>query len=148
VLTGGCQCGAVRYALMAEPFNPHICHCRMCQKAFGSAFAPFASVKLDQIRWTRGEPTIFKTSEPVERGFCNTCGTPLTFRFVETDRISISLGSLDHPERVRPARQFGAESMLPWFKDLHTLPKSRTEDVVPADLLGRIHSRQHPDTDP
>ena len=41
-LTGGCQCGAVRYALLEPPSNPHICHCRMCQKAFGSFFAPLA----------------------------------------------------------------------------------------------------------
>ena len=39
-LTGGCQCGAVRYALLEEPTGAHICHCRMCQKAFGSFFAP------------------------------------------------------------------------------------------------------------
>ena len=39
VHTGGCQCGAVRYALYAEPTNPHVCHCRMCQKAFGNVFA-------------------------------------------------------------------------------------------------------------
>ena len=38
-LTGGCQCGAVRYALLAAPSEPHLCHCRMCQKAFGSYFA-------------------------------------------------------------------------------------------------------------
>ena len=29
-LTGGCQCGAVRYALYAVPPEPSICHCRMC----------------------------------------------------------------------------------------------------------------------
>ena len=32
VLTGGCQCGAVRYALYAAPDRAGICHCRMCQK--------------------------------------------------------------------------------------------------------------------
>ncbi len=44
-MTGGCQCGAVRYALLSPPTNPHICHCRMCQKAFGSFFAPLAGVE-------------------------------------------------------------------------------------------------------
>jgi hypothetical protein len=33
VLTGGCQCGAVRYALYAEPSSADICHCRMCTTA-------------------------------------------------------------------------------------------------------------------
>ena len=56
VMTGGCQCGAVRYALHAAPYNPHICHCRMCQKAFGSFFAPLAAVKLADIAWTRKPP--------------------------------------------------------------------------------------------
>jgi hypothetical protein len=40
-LTGGCQCGAVRYALYAVPPEPSICHCRMCPSiVFGSAKAP------------------------------------------------------------------------------------------------------------
>jgi hypothetical protein len=30
VLTGGCQCGAVCYALYAKPDRVGICHCRMC----------------------------------------------------------------------------------------------------------------------
>jgi hypothetical protein len=51
VHTGGCQCGAVRYALYAEPTNPHVCHCPMCQKAFGSYFAPLAGVKLAEFAW-------------------------------------------------------------------------------------------------
>jgi hypothetical protein len=31
ILTGGCQCGALRYALTAAPERVHFCHCRNCQ---------------------------------------------------------------------------------------------------------------------
>ena len=44
-ITGGCQCGAVRYALHEEPTGAHICHCRMCKKAFGSFFVPLVGVE-------------------------------------------------------------------------------------------------------
>ena len=54
-LTGGCQCGAVRYALHEPPTGPHICHCRMCQKAFGSFFAPLTGVPLQAFELTRGK---------------------------------------------------------------------------------------------
>ena len=33
LLTGGCQCGAVRYALSAEPYT-EFCHCNMCKIAY------------------------------------------------------------------------------------------------------------------
>lgn len=83
--TGGCQCGAVRYALHSEPTDPHVCHCRMCQKAFGNAFAPLAGVALSDFAWVRGEPGIYRSSEVVERGFCRDCGTPLSFRYIDKD---------------------------------------------------------------
>ncbi|MGE0213401.1 MAG: GFA family protein [Parvibaculaceae bacterium] len=144
---GGCQCGKVRYALYAEPGNAHICHCRMCQKAFGSLFAPLASVSYEDFAWTRGDPGIFRSSEIVERGFCRDCGTPLSFRYTEKDNINISLGSLDDPASVRPERQFGIESRVPWFGDLPGLTGSRTEDDIPGDFISRLASRQHPDHD-
>lgn len=147
VMTGGCQCGAVRYQLFAMPSEPSICHCRMCQKAFGSYFAPLAGVKLADIAWTKGKPTIFKSSEAVERGFCRDCGTPLTFRYVETKRISVSIGSLDEPSRVEPVKQYGTESRLPAFEKLHTLHGEATEDAVPTDWLPKLASRQHADRD-
>ena len=145
VHTGGCQCGAVRYALYAEPTNPHVCHCRMCQKAFGNYFAPLAGVPLADFAWIKGTPGVFRSSELVERGFCAQCGTPLFFRYVDMDRISVSLGSLDHPERVAPARQYGVESRLPFAVTLGDLPGSRTQDEVPPERLVRLASRQHPD---
>jgi hypothetical protein len=143
--TGGCQCGAVRYALYAEPTNPHVCHCRMCQKAFGSYFAPLAGVPLGDFAWLKGTPATFHSSEAVERGFCRDCGTPLFFRYLGRDRISVSLGSLDDPARVVPAKQFGIESRLPFVATLGGLPGSPTEDVVPPEVRARIASRQHPD---
>src|SRR5712671_6909846 len=143
--TGGCQCGAVRYALYAEPTNPHVCHCRMCQKALGSYFAPFAGVPPEDFAWVKGAPGVFKSSAAAERGFCGKCGTPLSFRFVGKDRISVSLGSLDDPSRVAPAKQFGVEGRLPFLATLTSLPGTRTEDDVPAADLARQTSRQHPD---
>ena len=145
--TGGCQCGAVRYALYAEPSNPHLCHCRMCQKAFGSFFAPLAGVARGDLAWTRGAPAVFASSPIVERGFCAGCGTPLTFRFTDAERINVSIGSLDAPERMRPQAQLGVESRLPWFDALATLPHARTEDAMDDDRLAAIVSHQHPDHD-
>jgi hypothetical protein len=145
VHTGGCQCGAIRYALYAEPANPHVCHCRMCQKAFGNYFAPFAGVSLGDFAWIKGEPGVFRSSEAAERGFCRDCGTPLFYRYRDHDRISVSLGSLDDPDRVVPARQFGIESRLPFMATLASLPGMRTEEYVPPAEAERLASRQHPD---
>ena len=142
---GGCQCGAVRYALYAEPSNPHVCHCRMCQKASGGYFGAFAGVPLADFAWEKGTPGVFKSSELAERGFCRDCGTPLSFRYIDRDRISVSLGSLDDPARVVPVKQFGLESRLPFIAAIASLPGTRTEDDVPAERLAKYRSRQHPD---
>lgn len=145
--TGGCQCGAVRYALYAEPEGVHLCHCRMCQKAVGNAFAALAPVRTDAFAWTRGTPDIYKSSNIVERGYCAQCGTPLSFRYTDSDWIDVTIGSLDHPDRVPPTRHFGVESRLPWIHRLNDLPQSHTEDDMTADRQARLASFQHPDRD-
>lgn len=145
VMRGGCQCGAVRYALYAEPYGASLCFCRMCQKAFGNVVASFAAVRLPDIAWTRGRPAIFKASEGAERGFCRDCGTPLSFQYAGGDHISIAIGSLDEPVRVRPTEADGIESRVPWFDSLAGLPGTRTEDVIDAAQMARLASRQHPD---
>ena len=87
---------------MSSRSGPHICHCRMCQKAFGSFFAPLTGVPLEKFELTRGELAIFKSSDQTERGFCRNCGTPLTIHDVDSPRIAVSIGSLDEPEKVEP----------------------------------------------
>ena len=148
-ITGGCQCGAVRYALHADPTNPHICHCRMCQKAFGSFFAPFAGVPVEAFELTRGTLAVFMSSGETERGFCRNCGTPLTIHDAGSPRISFSLGSLDEPEKVKPAKQYGVESRLSWFAALPGLPgdKSTEEDDPALAARIRLTNHQHPDHD-
>src|SRR5215211_4282759 len=110
----------------------------MCQKAFGSYFAPLAGVPLGDFAWTRGEPGIFKSSELVERGFCRDCGTPLSFRYLEKNRISVAIGSLDDPARIRVETQYGIESRLPAFATLHELPGETTEASTPVEWLPRL----------
>lgn len=145
--TGGCQCGAVRYALYAEPTRASICHCRMCQKAFGSYFAPLAGVPPGDFAWTHGSQGVFKSSALVERGFCRDCGTPLTFRYLDRDRISVSLGSLDEPERVPPLHQHGLESRMPFLAALIDLPGTRTDEDNPPERMAGLRSLQHPGCD-
>ena len=127
VLVGGCQCGAVRYALFAPPSGVHICHCRMCQRAVGGPFAALAPVKLVNLAWTAGKPGFFRSSSIAERGFCRDCGTPLSFRYLDSDEIDVTIGSLDQPEEVEPQGQYGIESRMPWFDRLAALPGSQTD---------------------
>jgi hypothetical protein len=145
--TGGCQCGAVRYALKTPPEESSICHCRMCQKASGQPFMALARVKYGALTWTRGTPTMFQSSNLAERGFCRDCGTPLTYRFVEDDNISVAVGSLDDPRAAPPTVQYGVESELPWCAALPALPRQRTDDNLTADQASRFANRQHPDHD-
>jgi len=144
ILTGGCQCGAVRYRLTAEP-RSSVCHCRMCQKAVGGPFAALAKVPDSAFAWTRGQPAAFRSSTAAERHFCRDCGTPLTFHYLDGDGIEVTTASLDDPAAWPPTMVFGTESRLPWIAILagDTLPLGMPSQ--PATGPRTIVSRQHPD---
>ena len=145
-LTGGCQCGAVRYELMRPPIRACICHCRMCQKASGGPFMAFATLGQQHLRFTRGTPAVFQSSTVAQRGFCKDCGTPLTFKF-QGEEINVTIGSLDQPAAVAPTAQYGVESAIAWCATLNDLPRLTTEDDFGPELMARFASYQHPDRD-
>jgi hypothetical protein len=128
-VTGGCLCGAVRYESSEPPYNVGYCHCRMCQKALGNLFCAYAFFLTDKIRFTTGQPKFYQSSDIAERGFCPNCGTPLMFRYFGSDHYTIHVGSLDHPEEVRPNEHSGIESQVPWLTIHDDLPRMRTEDL-------------------
>jgi hypothetical protein len=147
-LTGGCQCGAVRFSV--DPAALHtasICHCRMCQKAFGAFYAPLVSVDPAGLAWTRGERARFRSSNIVSRGFCAQCGTPLTYE-PDEDWLALAIGAFDDPAAIAPTIQYGTESKLPYADDMPKLKARTTESTVEsAPFLAKIVSHQHPDHD-
>lgn len=145
--TGGCQCGAVRFRITTCLGAASICHCRMCQKAFGGFFGPLVSAVDGGILWTRGAPTHFVSSNFVQRGFCKDCGTPLTFEHGD-DGIEIAIGALDDPGVVAPASQLAHNTAVPYFDQLHTLRERDVTDGAANKGSGeKLVSYQHPDYD-
>lgn len=145
--SGGCQCGAVRFRIDGPLGKSGICHCRMCQKAFGSWGAPLVSVKTSALMWTRGKPAEFRSSPPVARGFCAKCGTPLYMLEDGFEDHAIAIGTLDDPNAAPPIEQVGLESKLSWFDRLPALPGHTTEQDRTPDDLAKLTTRQHPDHD-
>ncbi|MBC7283512.1 GFA family protein [Hoeflea sp.] len=142
-ITGGCQCGAVRYRI-GRLGRPTICHCRMCQKAFGGFFAPL--VTAHETEWTRGAPSHFQSSDKVRRGFCAKCGTPLTYE--AGDGLEIAIGSLDTPAIAAPVAQVNAAFRQPFFDGLCSLPEVGAADAARNEAWNTaLTSFQHPDHD-
>ncbi len=146
--TGGCQCGAVRYRISTvNPDSPHICHCRMCQRAVGGPFAALFNVPDTAIEWTRGTPATWRSSAAATRGFCGECGAPLFYHGDDSGRINLTIASLDDPEAYPPVGQVGSEGRLSWFATLPTLKDHGTTEAIDPDGAARIAatSRQRSD---
>ena len=143
-LSGGCQCGAVRFTCESLD-HASICHCRMCQKAFGNAFSPMANPR--GFRWTRGEPKWFHSSNVARRGFCADCGTPLAYQAGEGE-VEIMICTLDNPDAIAPALQLAASSRVVWADSLANLPQRSAEEQEKREpFYASIISHQHPDHD-
>jgi len=143
IATGGCQCGAVRFR--ASRFGrSSICHCRMCQKAFGGFFG--ALVTAHDFKWTRGAPRHFASSNKVKRGFCGDCGTPLTYE--HGGPMEVAVGAFDNPEVVPPTLQVNPADKLSFFDGLCSLPTRPTGAEPDGEKFkASVVSYQHPDHD-
>ncbi|MEH0195091.1 GFA family protein [Caulobacter sp. CCNWLY153] len=141
-LSGGCQCGAVRFRVDGQPGRASICHCRMCQKAFGGPFGALVTVNLADLTWTRGERATFQSSDTIRRGFCATCGTPLTYEWSQ-EKIDLAVFAFDDPSPVEPVVQLATDSRPAWMEHLADMP------VRPpmGGSASPVVSRQHPDFD-
>lgn len=144
--TGGCQCGAIRYAIDLPIPDCNLCHCRMCQKASGGPFMVFVATHPDAVTWIRGAPALYASSSFATRGFCRDCGTPLTYQY-KPDRLSLTHGSLDDPFLIAPTERLGSDVTQPWSEHVGALPIRSIDEWVATKRPTPMITHQHPDRD-
>jgi hypothetical protein len=70
----------------------------------------------DAFAFTKGAPAIYRATAKAERAFCASCGTPLTFRHVDSaEMVDVTAGSLDDPNAVRPNDHIWESARLAWL---------------------------------
>jgi hypothetical protein len=124
MLSGRCQCGAVRYQVADEFIYAANCHCSQCRAATGSAFKAFAGIEREQLTITAGEDNllVFGTDE-LNDTRCGTCGSFL-FSVVRDGRyVHVAMGSLVDAPAIRPAGHIFVGSKAPWFEITDDLPQ-------------------------
>jgi len=116
-LTGGCNCGAVRFEVSERPPRAVYCHCRRCQRRTGTAAAASAFAAPGTVRVVAGEEHIgsWQPGDGFAKDFCRECGSALFARDPESGEIAgVRLGAFDDDPGVRPgARQYVAYA-APW----------------------------------
>lgn len=100
VLSGGCQCGTIRYSLSQGPQGLYVCHCRKCRKQSASAFGISVIVPQTALHVVQGAPKFWSrptdTRHVLDCAFCPECGSRLWHqRRGSADTLSIKGGSLD-----------------------------------------------------
>jgi hypothetical protein len=124
---GGCFCGAIRYRAEGKPSNTMICHCESCRRVAAAPAVPWLTFPIEAFRFTRGKPKEFSSSKSVRRGFCDSCGTMLTYRRIP-EQIDVATCSLDDPNAFPPTHHSWLVDDLAWVKfgdGLPAFPESR-----------------------
>ncbi|MBS2028488.1 MAG: GFA family protein [Deltaproteobacteria bacterium] len=125
--TGSCACGAVTYRLTSAPLFVHCCHCLLCQKQTGSAFAINALIEASRVRVTKGKakleaiamPTLSEYPHDIYR--CRECKVALWSDYARRKvMLFVRVATLDEPHAIQPDVHIFTRSKVPWVK----LPKS------------------------
>ena len=133
-IKGACLCGKVRYEISGNLFDVSHCHCSMCRRQHGAAFATYADIDPDDFRWTSGEDLV-KIYEPPPGGgwcFCRECGSSLA----GTDQgkiTSITLATVAGDPGIKPESHIFVGSKASWHEITDDLPQfdKRSSDAAP-----------------
>ncbi len=128
--TGGCMCGAVRYEAVGEPITVGHCHCHSCRRHTGAPVVTVVMFERDRVKFTKADRKIYYSSPGVGRGFCDQCGTPLTWEGKAWDRsiIEFHISTLDNPDAYVPDRHWFHEERIGWLEVADGLPRYRGGD--------------------
>lgn len=110
------------------------CHCTMCRKFHGAAFATYGEARPENFRWTKGEEFLkeFVAENGTTRKFCSHCGSSMAF-IASGDagkRVEFSLGTLDSEILGRPDAHIFTNYSANWYQisdELPVYPEERPE---------------------
>lgn len=125
--SGQCLCGAVKYEV--DEFSPRMghCHCSMCRKFHGAAFATYGETKAADFRWLQGEGDLqaYTADNGTTRQFCRHCGSSMTFssKNYPDDVVEIALGTLDSNLDMSPDAHIYVDSKASWSEIHDDLPQ-------------------------
>ena len=124
---GQCLCGAIAYEVDTFSSQMAHCHCSMCRKFSGAAFATFGEARSADFRWTRGESQLqsYTASNGTTRRFCPHCGSSLTFSPANDDGsvIEVALGTLDSPIEQQADAHIFVANRASWHAIEDGLPR-------------------------
>lgn len=130
-IEGGCLCGRIRYRARPDHRDAYYCHCRMCQLAFGNTRAAYFNLRKSELEWLAEAPVSYASSKIALRRFCPHCGTPLSFEYLDSQRMDLAVGSLDDPSQFKPTEHFGVESRIGAWHVPDGLPEKRVDEFAP-----------------
>ena len=118
----------------------------MCQRATGGVFAALAGTAPENFAWTQGTPAFFASSNLARRGFCEKCGTPLSFKYDTANaRMYATIGSLDHPEQVHARQAVRHREPAALGEILRGRAGERTgESAAAQEFLAKMQDHQSP----
>jgi hypothetical protein len=123
---GSCLCGDIRFQVDG-PINDIIyCHCSLCRKAQGSAFATNANVAKKDFRLLNGMRglTGYESSPGQTKYFCATCGSPImSLNSARQDTVRIRLGTIESEITERPGCHIFVGSKANWDQITDDLPQ-------------------------
>ncbi|MGP9566186.1 GFA family protein [Halomonas sp. AOP25-F1-15] len=116
---GSCLCGSVSFELLSQPKATSHCHCKMCQKQHGAAFATYASVPKSDLKYVSGQELLasYNSSGSIIRKFCSTCGSNIEWSGSKKypDWVSIALAALDTPFQPKGIKDVHLASKACWL---------------------------------
>jgi hypothetical protein len=120
-IEGGCQCGALRYRIIAAPLMIYACHCTNCQRIAGSAFGLATTITENSLEFTSGEPSRVEWRSDAGNTrygtFCGRCGCRIAHGQMPTNGVlSLRAGTFDDTSWVVPAGHIWTRSAQPWFQ--------------------------------
>ena len=125
MLSGKCECGAVRYRVADEFLYAANCHCSRCRAATGSAFKAFAGIEREKLELTDGADNLLIVGEPTLNDTrCGTCGSLLFSVVREGAYVHVAMGSLVDEPGIRPTEHIFVSSKAPWFEITDDLPQN------------------------